>query len=252
MKNFKHMVNHAKYKGFKAADGLGGIRETSLKEKNHFWDLVEEAKIFVISIPENVEKINLLSDSEKIPTAPFPVCFFEFSFVTEVPGDGGEFSLLGVLIEEVSPGNNDLYCFVRCGNSPPIILYYPHTVSRNSESFFDTVAEGLFHHLDTSAFGVENIKQKVRFRRPEGDKSIRLIDKVIHVTPKKYREHVKPLFSQLIDWTHRWSVRGHWRRAEGTGKNREGDYCVRGFTWVTDHIKGPESLPVVQKIRLVG
>jgi hypothetical protein len=41
-----------------------------------------------------------------------------------------------------------------------------------------------------------------------------------------------------IDWKHSWSVIGHWRKIRRLGKNRQGDYCVIGRTWVNPSIKG--------------
>jgi hypothetical protein len=54
-----------------------------------------------------------------------------------------------------------------------------------------------------------------------------------------------------IEWSHRWSVRGHWRTVPGLGKNREGQYSVTGHTWVSEHEKGPEDAPLITKTRLV-
>lgn len=54
-----------------------------------------------------------------------------------------------------------------------------------------------------------------------------------------------------VDWSHRWEVRGHWRKIEGLGKNREGHYEVKNFTWVKSHTKGPEASPLIKKTRVV-
>lgn len=41
-------------------------------------------------------------------------------------------------------------------------------------------------------------------------------------------------------WSHRWLVRGHWRRLHaGTPEER--------LTWVMEHVKGPEHLPLILK-----
>ena len=34
-------------------------------------------------------------------------------------------------------------------------------------------------------------------------------------------------------------------------KDRFGDYCVSGYTWVKDHKKGPEELQLIYKTRAV-
>lgn len=41
-----------------------------------------------------------------------------------------------------------------------------------------------------------------------------------------------------IDWKHSWSVVGHWRKIKKLGKNRVGEYCEVGRTWVNPSIKG--------------
>jgi len=46
-------------------------------------------------------------------------------------------------------------------------------------------------------------------------------------------------------------VRGHWRKHEGIGKDREGIYGVEGFTWVSEHVRGPGNLPLVKKVRIL-
>ena len=57
----------------------------------------------------------------------------------------------------------------------------------------------------------------------------------------------------IIDWSQRWEVRGHWRRldADSIGKDREGNYVVKGWTWVKTHEKGDPSLPFIIKDRNV-
>jgi hypothetical protein len=46
-------------------------------------------------------------------------------------------------------------------------------------------------------------------------------------------------------------VRGHWRKVNGIGKDRSGEYCVKEFTWVTEHDKGPDGKPLIRKTRIV-
>jgi hypothetical protein len=67
--------------------------------------------------------------------------------------------------------------------------------------------------------------------------------------------------SRNIDWSHKWTCSGHWRYFynqehtvdfEKIGKNRDGDYCERGRTWVSDHVKGPEDAPLIKKTRVIG
>lgn len=57
-----------------------------------------------------------------------------------------------------------------------------------------------------------------------------------------------------IEWSYRFAVMGHWRRLPDStkiGKDRSGDYIVPGATWVVDHIRGDENLPLIDKTRVV-
>lgn len=53
-----------------------------------------------------------------------------------------------------------------------------------------------------------------------------------------------------VDWQHRWQVCGHWRTVKGIGKDQQGN-PVRGFTWVNEHVKGPDDKPLILKTRVV-
>jgi hypothetical protein len=35
------------------------------------------------------------------------------------------------------------------------------------------------------------------------------------------------------------------------GKNRAGEYCVAGYTYVEESVKGDENLPLIKKTRVV-
>jgi hypothetical protein len=60
-----------------------------------------------------------------------------------------------------------------------------------------------------------------------------------------------------IDFSHRFSIRGHWRELNENnsktliGKDRTGNYCVQGWTWVRDSIKGNEDKPLLRKVRTI-
>ncbi len=54
-----------------------------------------------------------------------------------------------------------------------------------------------------------------------------------------------------MEWTHQWRVRGHWRARNGIGKDRMGRYNQGGRTWISDHVRGPEDKPLVEKRRIV-
>ena len=49
-----------------------------------------------------------------------------------------------------------------------------------------------------------------------------------------------------------WEVMGHWRIHDGSGKDRNGHRTMKGFTWVVPHVKGPDSVPLIVKTRIIG
>ena len=54
-----------------------------------------------------------------------------------------------------------------------------------------------------------------------------------------------------LEYSHAFKVRGHWRRIDekSVGKDRTGNYKIKGFTWVIDHIRGQGEL--VNRVRIV-
>jgi hypothetical protein len=106
-----------------------------------------------------------------------------------------------------------------------------------------------------SVTGIEKTSERIKT-----SKGIRKIKEVIHVVPKSLKDSVS-IPGKTIDWSHRWEVRGHWRMLpiEGTdtpdltrvGKNRDGEFLSAGYTWVSDHVRGPETVPLIKKTRIV-
>ena len=70
-----------------------------------------------------------------------------------------------------------------------------------------------------------------------------LIEKKIY---KNGQYNIQP--RTRLEYSHAFSVRGHWRRFDGIGKDRQGNRKVQGFTWVKDFIKGEGEL--IKKVRL--
>lgn len=104
--------------------------------------------------------------------------------------------------------------------------------------------------INSQELGIEETNHRVRVGNNKRNKKIATIKKVVHVRPKSNRTTI--IYGRReIDWTHRWFVRGHWRKINGLGKNRDGEYCVENRTWVKSCEKGPENAPLVKKTRFV-
>lgn len=77
------------------------------------------------------------------------------------------------------------------------------------------------------------------------------IKQIIHIRKKIRKCESSQYNGKVVDWSHRWRVRGHWRKLQGVGKDRHGEYAIKGFTWVKDFVKGNENLPLIEKTRVL-
>jgi hypothetical protein len=111
----------------------------------------------------------------------------------------------------------------------------------------------LIDRMNKEKAGTQSVKEKIRLGSGK-DKRHVSIRKVIYISPKK--ENLEPKTEnpgRVIDWQQRSFVRGHWRTLGDNklGKDRSGDYCVPGETWVTEHTRGPEDKPLIKKTYVV-
>lgn len=104
--------------------------------------------------------------------------------------------------------------------------------------------------LNSGEVGTEHVRERVKIGTGKAKKTV-TIRKIVHVKSKGKKYFSEYAGHREVDWTHRWFVRGHWRKFEGLGKDREGNYCVTGRTWVNAHEKGPEHAPLISKTRIV-
>jgi len=72
---------------------------------------------------------------------------------------------------------------------------------------------------------------------------------VVYCAPKKYTKKFEKIYSRKLKWSHSWEVGGHWRKIKGIGKDRYGEYKIKGLTWVKAHTRGEGNL--VKKTRVI-
>jgi hypothetical protein len=99
-----------------------------------------------------------------------------------------------------------------------------------------------------SKTGLVRTNERIKIRSGE-ESRIHKIKSIVYI--KDYNSKTEDFQSRDIDWSHRWSVRGHWRKVDSIGKNRAGEYVISGWTWVTEHEKGPDEAPLITKTRIV-
>lgn len=191
-----------------------------------------------------------VENSGSIPT---DLADSSFESYTEEKGRNG-----GMLILEISPRTYLKFQHmiqVRRGREVGEKIFMT-TVKEDEDVERDDVADLRLYlgKLKDGYVGHENVDESVRIASrtssPKTDrKNFVHISKIIRVSPNK--EIVRSIGSREVDWSHRWMVRGHWRKHNGLGKNRSGEYSVSGYTWVVEHEKGPEGAPLVaDKVRL--
>ena len=76
---------------------------------------------------------------------------------------------------------------------------------------------------------------------------------VIYVGNKKDILKENPTIKIKSRPDHQYEVMGHWRKLKenSIGKDREGMRKVKGYTWVSSFIKGPEGTALIKKIRII-
>lgn len=116
-----------------------------------------------------------------------------------------------------------------------------------------SVANLLFKLKDkTYLYAKHPLKQKLKIKNYQNKTKAHIkFNDVVLIKHQKTQS--SPQINALnLNWqySHRWRVMGHWRNIEGIGKNRQGEYCVEGKTWVLDHIRGPEGLDIIEKKRV--
>lgn len=132
------------------------------------------------------------------------------------------------VVTEIEGGNNTLFC----------------TLKRRTKEILDIL------NSKTIVVGAVRPKQKVKVRVNKVKKFLKF-HPIIICTSKQSQHEITSELGSLVDWSHRWEVRGHWRRVKGVGYDREG-FPIPEFTWIRPYLKGNEAMPVIRKARVVN
>lgn len=203
---------------------------------NNFYSLVEGSSVFVF--PNKPLSTDYINSPEELDL-PFKTCAFECF-------DKTNHQYKCWLINEIAPKEYEFFVLVNDGVKDAII----YDLNGPSYALFKTHAQSFLSQIKYGKTGIENTNIPVKLGSGK-NKYTHKIRKIVHICNEKEYLKTKSITGKPIDWSHRWSVRGHWRRIIGLGKDRNGDYSVANFTWVTDHIRGPEELPFIKKTRFL-
>jgi hypothetical protein len=118
-------------------------------------------------------------------------------------------------------------------------------------AIFNGLLKRYLERLSKERMGQAGRENKIKIGTGK-DKQFYRPKNIVVVTPKN---NVETLTASgeggTIDWSYRWEVRGHWRTVKGVGKDRAGNYIVPGFTWIPNHVRGPEDKPIMKKSYLI-
>lgn len=250
MKNFLKLVEIARTGIWGLAKGTTDTG-TLYKAPADFWTAVEQCQPFVFSAKSDIPTdlgidAIVTSGAQEMPDldAPFKVFSVEIlngSVCSPDPKDPYHFWVDCIMVVEVAPKKFLYHDLIREASGEYKVF------ASNVEG--DIVKE-LLQRLAKEEVGHESVRATVKIGTGK-EKRTHRIRKIIHVCPKKTAADHAFAARAPIDWSHRWKVMGHWRTVSGLGKDREGKYCVEGYTWVVDHVKGPESAPIIDKVRTI-
>lgn len=238
-KYFIKLIETARSKGI-----MGESQMRNLTEQE--WSLIEKCRPFVACYEQPLNQWVPLEEQykEKEVDAPFPV----FSIESNIP--------VGALTEPRTGIVVPIWCAVICELRPKEYVGYSLEEIGDTFGVFylspakaATLAHVFCKTIPQSKMGREIVRTSVKISSGNHKRNHR-IREVIHIMPRTVFK-INPPKERNIDWSHRFEVRGHWRKIETVGKDREGNYCVEGFTWVKHHARGPEHLPLIKKERLI-
>lgn len=220
-----------------------------------FWPLAEQCQPFVFSF--GLSDFPLMRDAvgevvHENFDAPFPVFSIEVldgSLSVDVEKNGTTFNHKCILAWEQPDGS---FSYIVFGTvTDPVTHISARCVFGKSETW-DVVVAKYIKCINSCGCGTEKVRERVKIGTGN-TKRTHTIRQVIHVRPKSQQPEADETSGRVIDWSHRWWCRGHWRSLPNTiGKNRDGVYCVMGKTWVTEHEVGPKDKPLIKKTRIVA
>jgi len=253
MKNLRRMIEVARRKGIFFRDNYAEKGDQKIAT-TEFFELIEKCQPFVFMNPNNPDGPKLPAeevDMDKYPKIDVPFELFSIEMLngpitSPRPGDETDVYIDCIVNREFAPEKHGQYVLVRqflkqFGTPETEIVFLTNTMRPTVKRYLD--------RLQVEKDGLQKIKERVKLGSGQ-TKRIHTFRKLVYVCPKKLI--TKSLGgTRNIDWSHRWSVRGHWRGITGIGKDREGNYCVQDNTWVNHYTKGPEDKPLIKKVRIV-
>lgn len=243
MKSYLHIINMLK----------------KTKQNAALISLFLESEIFIFHRSKESEDYLIKETDGDLLAMPFPIVHIEaidekghlVSLAEITTTIGTPFLIIySLLAVEEAPGEYKFLALLRDEKKTEPILQLIDKTSSDF-GFIKNIFRLMLNSFNDkeSAIGIEKIQKFVKVGAGKNNKSHR-IKRIIHITPRVNEVITPPVQpGRKIEWSHAFSVRGHWCRIQTIGKNREGKYIVSGFTFVREHVRGEGEL--VKKIRIV-
>lgn len=203
------------------------------------------------------------SDLDDNLDLPFKTCSFEYSdmkFGRKLhiahQADGStevEIQIHCMIVNEVAPKKYEFWFLSR--DEATIAYFDYHDMNKNEEAkilylaLVNFLRKVYLDQIKNQDIGVAKTNERIKYKI-DGVKKTKKIKNITYITSSKTKPSTSNNLTINWDYSHRWEVRGHWRVCKGIGKDRQGEYCVNGFTWVKPHEKGPEDKPLIKKTRI--
>lgn len=236
-------------------DGNGSLGKIGLSED--FFNTPPKEVILFNTEPITIEYFNdnLISHKEIARHQPFQNCLYcrldmkPFDVVLDV-NKILKLTLSCLWSTEFRPGEMIYYTVGEIVNSVTGATELQEQLFQIQDDAGERILSYFLRELNKKDIGVEKVQIRSKVKH-NGEKKLLKIKSVIHIGNRRDYPIKENSADNKIDWSHAWAVRGHWRKIDGIGKDRDGKACIKNFTWVRAHTKGNKEKEFVSKVRVV-
>lgn len=211
-----------------------------------------DPNIFLISGMNNDLGDRAAKDAPDLIDLPFPCCVLEATDgnLFNIPTKGDELKgespfVQTILVCEIGPEYHFLVMLESGGMTWSCIH------DNDTNAFYRIIMEDFCKFINSKKTKIGSSKTRVRYKHPKH--GLRKIKRLIQVVPLSLAKKTNSINGMNVDWSHRWEVSGHWRSLgdpKKIGKDRRGEYIIKGSTWIAAHVRGPDDKDLVKKVRL--
>lgn len=216
-------------------DGREGARTEDVQNANFYLNTPFE-NIWIENANPSASMVAIDSESDSDPTDVVSIHVMSVGIVEK--GDGHELVVLYVA-EDKKTGRKALRMEV-----------FPSSFARKHPALgaITFSIANLLEGITSRSAQAGDVKINRIYKQKDGRDPLR-VRRVIVISNRK-NPSIRTVDSVAVNWKHCWEVMGHWRRHDGVGKNRQGDYVIPGRTWVNPHVRGDLDMPLIKKTRI--